>query len=228
MTISTYFIPVCFVYIQDQCLCINMCFKRSFLGRDLWGGGLTTLARTSGAVLMWWHFMIVISRCRSSRIPWTARPMRLNAVWMSSPPCSFKKPKPTLNLCSCLMAWSSSRWSFGVTFSLGNICLYVRMNSSMQMSEIGGMKKIQYFEGVRVFWRSLVQGVMRKLNWNRKGKGYFHTWSTNVFLPNLLCFVDSMMNFGKLQKDGPELAATCCCLPEQVHLHYYWYAVHVV
>ena len=65
--------------------------------------GFMTCTRTSGAVLTWWHFIIDMSLWRSSRIPWTIRHVRLNSVWISSPPCSFS-PKPNLNFLSSTVA----------------------------------------------------------------------------------------------------------------------------
>ena len=89
---------------------------------------------TSGQLETWWRRITAMSLSKLSRTPCTIRPILLNSEWTSSPPCSLRRPRPTLNCRNWPTAWSSNRWSFGVMLSLGKSWRYARSNPRILIS----------------------------------------------------------------------------------------------
>ena len=89
---------------------------------------------TSGMVLVWCRLMMVRRRCTPLLMPHTALLVLSNYVCTSSPPCSFRRPKPTPNRWNCCIAWFSSSCIFGVMGCVGNILLNVHVKSMIHES----------------------------------------------------------------------------------------------
>ena len=170
-----------------------------------------TLARISGAVLIWWRFIMDISFCRSLRMPWTTRLVRLNSVWMSSPPCSFRSPNPTLSFASCCTAWSSRRWSSGVTFWAGNIlrvCTHKFLNT-----EIWKWDDKRKTQQVKSSHQTKFPVIIKENRWCISvNKTMYCTYAMDVVCCEGFGMVDTMVYISKLQENILEVASCWCSL----------------
>ena len=155
-----------------------------------------TSAWTSGVVPTWWRRIIAINRWIGSFMPWTTRPVRLNSVWISSPPCSLRSPNPTLNLVSCCTAWSSRRCIFGDVLTLGNRSRNADINSLIHTSVREHKCNHQWFRYSKWLFHHTWSYV---LTWNMCSQVYWCvvTYMVNVMWRQRLCMVDAMVNISK-------------------------------